>query len=110
MSWGPTLYAQLPDQASVLALAQALAIDVLPDGSLSTGNHNFALVAISPPWVTPPAYDADGNVVTPGVADTGIWFMGRLNDEWPGVAAATATLQGANVLRTLTDPPVVWAS
>lgn len=110
MSWSETLYVQLPDAAAVVALAAQLGIESLPDDSLSTGNHHFALQAIAPaPWETPPVLDDEGEVITPGVRMPGLWFMGRINDAWAGAAQAMAALQAAGVLRELVDPPVVFA-
>lgn len=109
MTWGPTLYAQVTDAAAVSALAAQLGIDVMPDGSLSTGNANFALVSMDAPWAVPPVTDEAGEVITPGERMGGVWFMGRLNDAWPGAEQAMATLAVAGVLRELADPPMVWA-
>lgn len=109
MSWGPTLYAQCADRAQALSLGRALGMAISEDGSLPTGDRNFAMQEMPAPWATPPTLDAAGDVVTPGILEPGFWLMGRINDAFDGAPAILQQLTVAGVLRALADPPMVWA-
>jgi hypothetical protein len=110
MAWGDAIYVQFPDEATARAFATALGVEFPDDGTIPTGNGNYAMHApMETPWVTPPVYDVDGVEVTPGVPEPGYWAMLRLNDDFAGYAAIVAAIEGAGVQRDLVDPPVVWA-
>ena len=109
MSWGPPLYAQCADRAHALSLGRALGMAMPEDGSLPTGDRNFAMREMPAPWATAPALDAAGEVVAPGILEPGFWLMGRLNDAFEGKAVILRQLADARVLRALADPPMVWA-
>lgn len=110
MAWSQAIYVQFADEATARALATALGVDFPPSGAIPNGNQNYALTApIQAPWVTPPVHDGAGELVTPGVAESGYWAMLRLNEEWAGCAATLAAIDGAGVRRELVDPPAVWA-
>ena len=108
--WSPAIYLQHPDEATARAAAAALGMDFPETGEIPTGNGNFALHApMQAPWVTPPVFNEAGEIVTPGVAETGYWSMLRLNLDWPGYAATMAAIEASGVKRDLVNPPVVWA-
>jgi len=108
--WSPAFYVQFPDEPTARATATALGVDFPESGEIPTGNGNYAMHApMQPPWVTPPVFDGEGAVVTPGVAEPGYWAMLRFNTDWPGYAATVAAIEGSGAKRTLAEPPVVWA-
>ena len=110
MSWPPTIYVQFQDEPTARAMAAALGVEFPNDGSVPTGNRNYALAApILPPWITPPTYDEEGELVTPGVAEDGYWAMLRLNMDWPGFAETMAALEEAGVIRDVAEPRNVFA-
>lgn len=113
MSWSPTLYVQFPNEDAARSMATALGADFPADGSIPTGNENYTLVAPIIEWITPPVWslEQDGIPVLTetGEARPGYWAMLRLNADWPGYAAAMATLQAAGVLKSLNDPSNVFA-
>lgn len=108
MTWSNTLYLCHPDEATARAEAAALGIDFPADGSIPTGNENYALVSpMESPWQTPPVYGPGGLVTVPGVRMTGYWSMLRLNTNWAGYAQTMAALPAR--LRTLASPPNIFA-
>lgn len=108
--WSSAIYCQHPDEATARATAAALGVDFPESGEIPSGNQNYALHApMQPPWATPPVLDGDGNVVTPGVPETGYWSMLRFNMDWPGYAATLAAIEASGVKRDLAQPPVIWA-
>jgi hypothetical protein len=110
MAWQETIYVQFPDETTARTMATSLGVDFPESGAIPTGNQNYAMHApMQPPWVTPPVIDAEGVLVTPGVAETGYWAMLRFNMDWPGYAATMAALEASGVVRELALPPVVWA-
>ena len=108
MSWTPALHCQFPDEATAREFAAALGVDFPEDGSIPTGNHNFALVAPIEEWITRPVY-VDGEMVDPGERRSGFWAMLRLNTDWPGFAATLAAIEAAGVVRELAEPCNVFA-
>lgn len=111
MSWSPTIYAQFPNEATARAAATAIGVDFPEDGSVPTGNRNYAMHApMQSPWATEPVTDpGTGEVTTPGVIEPGYWAMLRLNTEWAGYETAWAAIQATGAVRELENPPVVWA-
>lgn len=111
MSWSPAIYVQFPDEATARMAAAAIGVDFPGDGSVPTGNRNYAMHApMQNPWLVEPVVDPEtGEVVTPGIRMDGYWAMLRLNTEWPGYAAAWAAIQATGAVRELESPPVVWA-
>lgn len=110
MAWSGAIYVQFPDEATARAMATSLGVDFPEDGSIPSGNGNYAMHApMQAPWATAPVYDGDGAVVAPGVLEAGYWAMLRLNEAWVGCADTLAAIEGAGVRRTLVDPPLVWA-
>lgn len=110
MAWTEAIYVEFPDEATARAMAEGLGVEFPASGRIPNGSSNYALHApMQPPWVTPPVYDGEGELVTPGVAESGYWAMLRLNEEWAGCAATLAAIEGAGVRRELVDPPAVWA-
>lgn len=110
MPWSDAIYVQFPDEAAARALAASLGVDFPDDGSIPTGNGNYAMKApMQAPWASPPVYDGAGDVVTPGAAEPGYWALLRFNTEWPGYAATLEAIENAGVRRTLVNPPAVWA-
>jgi len=110
MSWSATIYVQFPDEATARVAAAAIGVDFPEDGTIPSGNHNYALAApVLPPWITPPSYDEEGEVITPGEAETGFWAMLRLNMDWAGYAATMAAIEGAGVIRDVAEPRNVFA-
>lgn len=109
MSWGDTIYCQFPDRETGVAFGAQLGIEFPVDGSIPSGNHNFALVEMQAPWAVEPTYDEAGEVVTPGEREPGWWCMGRINDAWPGAAGALAAIEAAGVRKHPDPPPMVWA-
>jgi len=110
MAWGDTIYVQFPDEATARAMATSLGVDFPIDGTIPTGNQNYAMHApMETPWVTPPVYNAEGVLVTPGVPESGYWAMLRFNDSFAGYDAIVTAIEGADVERDLVNPPVVWA-
>jgi len=108
--WSPAIYLQHPDEATARVAAASLGMAFPESGAIPTGNENFALHApMQPPWATPPVVDGDGNVVTPGVPETGFWSMLRLNMDWAGAVPTLAAIDASGVRRDLSTPPVVWA-
>ena len=108
--WSQEIYCQHPDEAAARAAAAALGVDFPESGAIPTGNENYALHApMTPPWVTPPVVDDEGNIITPGVSEPGYWSMLRLNMDWPGYEATLAAIEASGVRRALVDPPVFWA-
>lgn len=109
MAWH-TRYCQFPDEATARAVGASLGVDFPEDGSIPSGNQNYALHApMQAPWATPPVIAPDGTITTPGVPESGYWAMLRLNDQWAGYAATVAQIDGSGFVRDLTNPPVVWA-
>lgn len=109
MAWH-TRYCQFPDETTARAVGAALGIDFPEDGSIPSGNQNYALHApMQAPWATPPVVDGDGAIVTPGAPEAGYWAMLRLNDNFSGYAALDAQIASSGFVRELVDPPVVWA-
>jgi hypothetical protein len=90
MSWSPTCYGQFPDEATARALAIQLGADFPADGSITTGNANYALVSPIVEWVTPPTGEEAG------VAMPGYWAMVRFN---------LATAEGAAAHAAFTATP-----
>lgn len=111
MSWSPAIYVQFPDEATARVAAAAIGVDFPEDGSVPTGNRNYAMHApMQAPWATEPVNDPEtGEVTTPGVVEPGYWAMLRLNTEWPGYAETWAAIQATGAVRELENPPVVWA-
>ena len=110
MAWRDAIYVQFPDEATARAFATALGVEFPDDGTIPTGNGNYAMHApMQPPWVTEPVYDVDGVLITPGVPESGYWAMLRLNDDFSGYDEIVAAISEAGVQRVLADPPVVWA-
>lgn len=111
MSWSPTIYVQFPNEATARAAATAIGVDFPEDGSVPTGNRNYAMHApMQSPWEIEPVVDPDtGEVTTPGVIESGYWAMLRLNTEWAGYETAWAAIQATVAVRELENPPVVWA-
>lgn len=92
MAWH-TRYCCFPNEATARAVGAALGIDFPDDGSIPSGNQNYALHA---PMQAP---EGEG----------GYWALLRLNDQWAGYAATVAQVDGSGFVRDLTNPPVVWA-
>jgi hypothetical protein len=111
MSWSPAIYVQFPDEATARVAAVAIGVDFPADGSVPTGNANYAMHApMQNPWLIEPVTDPEtGEVITPGEREPGYWAMLRLNTEWPGFAEAWAAIQATGAVRELENPPVVWA-
>jgi len=110
MAWGDAIYVQFPDEATARAFATALGVDFPESGVIPTGNGNYAMHApMQAPWITPPVYNAEGVLITPGVPEPGYWAMLRLNDDFSGYDEIVAAISEAGVQRVLADPPVVWA-
>lgn len=110
MAWREAVYVQFPDEETARALATALGVDFPESGAIPSGNQNYAMHApMTPPWITPPVFDAEGAEVTPGVHEPGYWAMLRLNDDFAGYEGIVTAIEAAGVRRDLVDPPVVWA-
>lgn len=110
MAWTQAIYVCFPDEATARAMAEGLGVEFPASGRIPTGNQNYALSApMQAPWIAPPAFDGEGEEVTPGVPEPGYWAMLRLNEAWAGCAATLAAIEGAGVRRELATPPVVWA-
>jgi len=110
MAWGDAIYVQFPDEATARAFATALGVEFPDDGTIPTGNGNYAMYApMQAPWITPPVYNVDGVLITPGVPESGYWAMLRLNDDFAGYETIMAAIDGAGVRIDPVDPPVVWA-
>jgi len=110
MAWRDTIYVQFPDEATARVMATSLGVDFLVGDTIPTGNQNYAMHApMETPWVTPPVYNAEGVLITPGVPESGYWAMLRLNDDFSGYDEIVAAISEAGVRRDLVDPPVVWA-
>jgi hypothetical protein len=108
--WSDAIYVQFPDEATARAAGASLGIEFPEDGSIPSGNENYALCApIQPPWQTDPVYNAQGDVTTPGVLAPGFWAMLRFNEAWPGYAATVAALEASGAVRELANPHIVWA-
>lgn len=96
MSWSQTYYAQFPDEATARAFAASLGVDFPADGSIPTGNTNYALVAPIVEWSRQPAFSDSGAMVDPGELMPGYWAMARFN-------LATAAGQTAHAAFTATQ-------
>lgn len=112
MTWSPTIYVQFPDEATARAAASAIGVEFPEDGSVPTGNRNYAMHApMQAPWIVEPVSDPEtGELVTPGEAETGYWAMLRLNTAWAGYAGAWAAIQATGAVRVLENPPAAWAA
>lgn len=88
--WSPTLYLQFVDEAEARAVAAQLGVEFPVDGSIPTGNHNFALCA--------PIAAPEG--------EAGYWAMLRLNAAWAGYEATVQAL--AAFLRVPASPGNVF--
>lgn len=96
MSWSPTRYGQFPDESTARALAEQLGADFPADGSIPTGNANYALVA--------PIVELDGN----GDPLPGYWAMMRFNLDTPEGAAADAAFRATPFHVQRTEPSNVF--
>lgn len=95
MSWSDTIYVRFADEASARAMAEQLGVDFPQDGSIPTGNGNFALKAPIVEWVRRPVVERQGEAmvtIDAGEAFDGYRAMLRLNTDWPGYEAALAAL------------------
>lgn len=93
MAWREAIYVQFPDEAAARVMATALGVDFPEDGSIPSGNQNYAMHAP----MTPP----DG--------EAGYWAMLRLNDDFAGYGDLVAAIEASGVRRELASPPVIWA-
>lgn len=109
MSWSAAIYCAFPDKSAAISFGRVLGLDIPEDGGLPSGNHNFALQEIPPPWDESPVVDGDGHVLTPGTRAPGFWVMGRINTAWSGTAEALAAIEAAGVQRFPADPGTVFA-
>lgn len=110
MAWREAIYVQFPDEATARAMATALGVDFPEDGTIPSGNQNYAMHApMHPPWAVEPLIDDDGVEVTPGVPESGYWAMLRFNDDFAGYDDLVAAIEDAGVRRVLASPPAVWA-
>lgn len=112
MTWSPAIYVQFPDEPTARAAARAIGVEFPADGSIPTGNQNYAMHApMQSPWIVEPISDPDtGEVMTPGKSEPGYWAMLRLNTAWAGYEVAWAAMQSTGAVRDLKNPPVAWAS
>ena len=109
MAWSDPIYCVFANRSQGIAFGAILGIEFPADGSIPSGNQNFALVEIPAPWSVEPTYDDEGNVVTPGERQAGSWFLGRINLEWSGATDTLATIDASGARRTPDAPPVIWA-
>lgn len=109
-NWSEDIYLCFPDEAAARALATSLGVDFPDDGTIPTGNGNYAMHApMQAPWATPPVFNPYGELVTPGIPEPGFWALLRLNTEWIGFTVTMAAIEAAGVRRDLAAPPVVFA-
>lgn len=114
MSWSPDRHANFPDEATARAVATSLGADMPEDGSIPTGNRNFALVAPVEHWITEPMWSRDGNgdmvLFDPGEKRPGFWALVRFNLSTPeGIAADEAFRATPYYVATLENPGVKFA-
>lgn len=104
MAWSETIYLQFTDEAEARAAATALGVDFPDDGTIPSGNQNYALCApMQPPWAVEPTE------TTPGTPESGYWAMLRLNDNWSGYASTMTAIEALGAVRVLPNPPCVFA-
>lgn len=110
MAWSQGIIVQFPDEATARTAAAAIGVDFPEDGSVPSGNENYAIVApVAPPWAIEPTFDDAGEVLTPGNRETGYWALLRLNQEWAGYSETMAAIQATGAVRNLANPPIEWA-
>jgi len=111
MSWSPTIYVQFPNEEAARIAATMMGVDFPVDGSIPSGNHNYAMHApMQAPWISEPVIDSDtGEVITPGTTESGYWAMLRLNTTFVRYDEIVAMIDELGVKRNLINPPVKWA-
>lgn len=110
MAWSAGIIVQFPDEATARLAATAIGVEFPDDGSIPSGNDNYAMNApISAPFTVEPVVvgSGDDQVITPGVRDSGYWALLRLNMEWSGYAETWAAIQATGAVRDVNH--VVWA-
>jgi hypothetical protein len=95
-TWSKTIYVDFPDEDAARAMAMALGVEFPEDGSIPTGNGNYAMVAPIVEWVRRPV-SAGREIIDQGERRPGYTAMIRLNMDWPGYAAAMAMLAAVAV-------------
>lgn len=93
MAWREAIYVQFPDEATARAMATSLGVDFPEDGTIPSGNQNYAMHA----------------PMAPPEGEPGYWAMLRLNDGFAGYDDLVAAIEAAGVRRELANPPVIWA-
>ncbi len=108
--WSETIYLQFPDETTAREMATSLGVIFPEDGSIPSGNHNYALCApIQNPWISEPVYNEEGEITEEGVAESGYWAMLRMNLEWINYTSIQTTINNAGVVREIFTPLNVFA-
>jgi hypothetical protein len=106
MTWSPTRYGQFPDEATARQVAVQLGAEFPEDGSIPTGNANYALKAPIVEWVRRPGGTKEAP--DPGEAMPGYWAMMRFNLDTPEGAAADAAFCATPYHVELANPSNVF--
>jgi hypothetical protein len=111
-NWADGIIVCFPDEMTARAAAAGMGMEFPADGSIPTGNGNYAMAApITPPWQSEPVVTGSGEttvVATPGIRMPGFWALLRLNMEWEGYEATWEAIQASGALYN-GPPTIAWA-